>query len=154
RAQPFGEEEADAACQLGRLERLCDVVGCAEPQAELASRIRLLLTERLRTRHRSLATPIERGGFSFVPLTRRLSLGDEVIHLPPAEARLFHVLLLHEGEMLTRDHLTLKACGREWSPGDRTVDVLIARLRRRLPLETAEIVTIHRSGYLLSVHDV
>ena len=45
------------------------------------------------------------------------------------------------------------ACGRDWLPGDRTVDVLVARLRRHLPPEVAEIVTVHRAGYLFLFRD-
>ena len=39
----------------------------------------------------------------------------------------------------------------DWSPGDRTVDVLVARLRRRIPPDVAEIVTVHRFGYVLTL---
>ncbi|WP_082442576.1 winged helix-turn-helix domain-containing protein [Roseibium album] len=50
----------------------------------------------------------------------------------------------------SRDDLTRYVCGRDWTAGDRTVDVLVARLRRRIPPGTAKIVTIHRFGYVLN----
>ena len=40
-------------------------------------------------------------------------------------------------------------CGREWVYGDRTIDVLISRLRRRLRGSSARIITVHGLGYCL-----
>jgi len=119
--------------------------------ADLSSRIRFMLMERARQRTSDRSQPMTRGRLSFVPVSRRLSIDGAAVFLPPAEARLLLVLLENEGEVLTRDDLTQAACGRDWSPGDRTVDVLIARLRKRIPPAVAEIVTVHRTGYLLTI---
>ena len=119
--------------------------------ADLSSRIRFMLMERARQRDSDRTQPIRRGRLSFLPVSRRLTIDGAVVFLPPAEARLLLALLENEAEVLTRDDLTQAACGRDWSPGDRTVDVLIARLRKRIPLDVAEIVTVHRTGYLLII---
>jgi len=119
--------------------------------ADLSSRIRFMLMDRARQRASDRSQPITRGRLSFLPVSRRLTINGAVVFLPPAEARLLLVLLENEGEVLTRDDLTQAACGRDWSPGDRTVDVLIARVRKRIPPDVAEIVTVHRTGYLMSV---
>lgn len=122
--------------------------------AELSMRIRLFLErEQLRQEHMRDA-PITLGQLSFNPAIRRLNIGTVETYLPPAEARMLHLLMSRQGEVLSRDDLTLGACGREWSPGDRTVDVLVARLRKRLPRDIAEIVTVHRLGYVLSPRSV
>jgi len=119
--------------------------------ADLSSRIRFMLMDRARQRASDRSQPITRGRLSFLPLSRRLTIDGAAVFLPPAEARLLLVLLENEGEVLTRDDLTQAACGRDWSPGDRTVDVLIARVRKRIPPNVAEIVTVHRTGYLLTI---
>ena len=90
----------------------------------------------------------------FDPRSRRLAVHGNAAILAPAEARLLHALLLHHGEVQTRDQLSQFACAREWSPGDRTIDVLINRLRRRLAGSAAEIVTVHRTGYLLDTRAI
>jgi two-component system torCAD operon response regulator TorR len=42
---------------------------------------------------------------------------------------------------------------REWLPSDRSIDVLVGRLRRKLrddPAEPQLIITIHGAGYLFT----
>ncbi len=121
--------------------------------AELSSRVRSILTDRERRRSRLQAAPIDHGRLHFEPATRRLMIDGSECFLPPAEARLLLTFLQHEGEVRSRAQLIDSACGRDWLPGDRTVDVLVARLRRHLPAEVAEIVTVHRAGYLFLFRD-
>jgi DNA-binding response OmpR family regulator len=116
---------------------------------ELSSRIRQLLNA-----HTDAANLAEHGilkiaGMTFDPRSRRLDTDRHHIILAPAETRLLHDLLLNEGQVRTRDQLSQFTCGRDWSPGDRTVDVLINRLRGRIRSFPVEIVTVHRAGYLL-----
>lgn len=115
--------------------------------AELSSRVRALLLEREESRSALRARVVTCGDLSFRADTRCLSVDGTQTYLPPAEARLLHAFLRQQGDAQSRDDLTRSACGRDWSPGDRTVDVLVARLRRRIPTRIAEIVTIHRFGY-------
>ena len=121
--------------------------------AELSGRVRSMLVQRNEQRRQSDVGPIDAGELSFRPDTRSLRAGDEEVYLPPAESRILHALLLGLGEPQSRDGLTRFACGREWLPGDRTVDVLVARLRRRIRPEIARIVTVHRFGYVLILSD-
>ena len=109
--------------------------------------MRALLLERGRSRQAARAEVLTCGALRFRADTRCLCAGGAEIYLPPAEARLLQHFLHHPGEAHSRDDLTRIACGRDWTPGDRTIDVLIARLRRRIPAEAARIVTIHRFGY-------
>lgn len=121
--------------------------------AELVARIRALLErERRRVAQRAGET-IVCGPLTFMPASRRLQVDGMTSFLPPAEARMLRLLLENRETVLSRDALTSAACGREWYPGDRTADVLIARLRRKLPREVAAIVTVHRLGYMLHVPD-
>jgi DNA-binding response OmpR family regulator len=119
--------------------------------AELSSRLRYLLRRRAGEPPMGHTQPFSVGRLVFSPLSRRLVAGAHDCFVPPAEARLLCLFLESPGEVLDRDRLTQAACHRDWSPGDRTVDVLIARLRKRLPEDAAEIVTVHRLGYLLDV---
>ncbi len=116
--------------------------------AELSSRVRAMLAERERSRDKAHSEPIACGAMSFQPNTRSLRIGTAEVFLPPAEARLLHAFLSAPGEPQSRDVLTRSACGRDWSPGDRTIDVLVARLRQRIPSSVGKIVTVHRLGYV------
>jgi two-component system OmpR family response regulator len=71
----------------------------------------------------------------------------------PRRYRLLHVLLTHPNRALSRDQLLDLTQGREAGPFDRSIDVLIGRLRRRLgddAKEPALIKTLRGHGYLLA----
>ncbi|MBB1488000.1 response regulator [Oceanospirillum sediminis] len=73
--------------------------------------------------------------------------------LPEGEFRLLHYLVRHPGQILSRDQLMDVIHGREWTPNDRSVDVLIGRLRRKLgdnPSDPHFILTAHGAGYMFA----
>jgi two-component system, OmpR family, torCAD operon response regulator TorR len=75
--------------------------------------------------------------------------GEEV-HLTRAEFDLLAVLASRAGRAQTRDQLLDAIAGRESAPFDRTIDVLIARLRRKIeadPKAPKLILTMPGFGY-------
>lgn len=76
-----------------------------------------------------------------------------VIPLSNAEYRLLHVLLTHPNRALTRDQLLELTQGRDGGPFDRSIDVLVGRLRKRLGDDAKHpslIKTMRGHGYLLA----
>lgn len=68
------------------------------------------------------------------------------------ESAVLHALVSHAGQVMSRDQL-MDAVNREWNPTDRTIDVLIGRLRRKIevnPTTPELIVTIYGEGYLFT----
>ncbi len=120
---------------------------------ELGGRIRHLLGTKSGATGDKRSLLFKGSGFEFNARTRRLDIENTTKFLAPAESKLLENLLLNEGEVQTRDQLSRFACGREWAPGDRTVDVLINRLRNNIASSRIEIVTVHRTGYL-AISDV
>jgi len=60
-------------------------------------------------------------------------------------------LISHPGQVLSRDQIMNRIERKDWNPLDRTIDVLIARLRRKLAAnqdDTAYINTAHGTGYV------
>ncbi|WP_111430150.1 response regulator transcription factor [Rhodobacteraceae bacterium DSL-40] len=80
---------------------------------------------------------------------RRLSVAGRTETLSPAETRLLVCLIRGVGQPCDRMRISMAICGREWVYGDRTIDVLISRLRRRLRGSSARIITVHGLGYSL-----
>jgi DNA-binding response OmpR family regulator len=66
--------------------------------------------------------------------------------LSDREFRLLHFLLLHAGEVISRERLLSEVWGYDFNPGSNVVDVCIRRLRRRLGPE-APIETVRHAGY-------
>ena len=93
-------------------------------------------------------------GWALDTRTQNLTSPDGVVvALSQAEYRLLRVLLTHPNRALSRDQLLDLTQGREAGPFDRSIDVLVGRLRRRLnddAKEPALIKTVRGRGYLLA----
>lgn len=79
---------------------------------------------------------------------------EVVVPLSTGEFRLLKALVEHANTVLSRDQLMDALAGREADPLDRTIDVMISRLRRRLGDDAREptlIKTIRNEGYILTV---
>jgi two-component system alkaline phosphatase synthesis response regulator PhoP len=76
--------------------------------------------------------------------------GKQSISLSPREFKLLRFLVDHRGEILPRERLLDAVWGYENVPFTRTVDMHIAKLRKKIednPQDPAFIVTVHRVGY-------
>jgi two-component system, OmpR family, torCAD operon response regulator TorR len=74
----------------------------------------------------------------------------EVVNLTRAEYELLSILVTSPGRILSRDRLMPRVAHRDWQPKDRTIDVLVRRLRAKLqPTEQSPelIRTVHGEGY-------
>jgi two-component system OmpR family response regulator len=73
--------------------------------------------------------------------------------LTTAEFNLLQVFLTHANRVLSRDQLLDLARGREAGPLDRSIDVLVGRLRRKIeqhPRAPTLIKTVHGGGYIFT----
>lgn len=77
----------------------------------------------------------------------------EAERLTRDELQLLSAFLHNAGRVLSREQLLDRIRDRDWCPTDRTVDVLVSRLRRKLrdnPADPRFIVTLHGCGYLFA----
>ena len=54
---------------------------------------------------------------------------------------------------MSRNSLLDHVSRREWEPNDRTIDVLVSRLRRKIeddPKRPKRLITVHGVGYMFS----
>jgi DNA-binding response OmpR family regulator len=73
------------------------------------------------------------------------------------EVALLRVLARNPGVVLSRDELRRAVSGRSADPYDRSIDMLVARLRRKIerdPKAPQSIVTVAGAGYKLLVSDI
>jgi two-component system OmpR family response regulator len=94
------------------------------------------------------------GGWRLDTTARHLlDASGAVVALSGAEYRLLRVLLTHPQRVLTRDQLLHLTQGREAEVFDRSIDLLVSRLRQRLGdgvREPRYIKTVRNEGYVFS----
>ena len=123
---------------------------------ELLARVKALLRRMsARTRPGSGTRTLRTfSGWRFDTRSRRLASPDGAkVPLTRAEFELLDALTGSPGAVLTRERLLGCITHRSWGPGDRTVDVLVRRLRRKLeaaPKSPELIVTVHGEGYMFA----
>lgn len=124
---------------------------------ELVARVRAIL-RRTREAHRQQAT-IPRETYRFAGWTLEAScrhLGDPeggAVELTGGEFDLLMAFLTHPQRVLSRDQLLDWTRGRNATPFDRTIDVQLSRLRRKLgddPRRPVMVRTIRGGGYLFA----
>lgn len=97
---------------------------------------------------------IEYADFKLHPDNRTLiTSSHEEIRLTEAEHKVLICLIANAGKATSREKVSEEIGQPDWSPTDRTVDVLIGRLRKKLgdEKEQKRIVTVRGKGYMLSL---
>jgi DNA-binding response OmpR family regulator len=67
------------------------------------------------------------------------------------EFELLRIFVEHPGKALSRDRILTLTKNREWDPYDRSIDIRIARLRRKIesdPENPQAIRTVRGVGYM------
>ena len=110
---------------------------------ELLARVRV----QLRSARGGEDGRVLRAGELVLELARRPArIGDTVTDLTDREFRLLHFLVLHVGEVVSRERLLSEVWGYHFDPGSNVVDVCVRRLRKRLGPD-APIETVRNAGY-------
>jgi two-component system OmpR family response regulator len=95
-------------------------------------------------------------GWTLDVVSRQLTSPDGVVvALSDGEYRLLRVFLEHPNRVLSRDQLLDLTRGRDAVPFDRSIDVQVGRVRKRLNdagQEPAIIKTVRGEGYVLAAH--
>ncbi len=81
------------------------------------------------------------------------SPGGETVHLTAADFKLLSVLVENPNRPIDRDRLLDAVGGRDWQPFDRSIDLHISHLRRKLEDDSrrpALIKTVRGEGYMLA----
>ncbi|HYL95853.1 MAG TPA: response regulator transcription factor [Terriglobales bacterium] len=120
---------------------------------ELVARIRAILrrTRGEGTEKQAPQTSVRVGDVELNPATRTVLRGGEAVDLTAVEFNLLDVLLREAGRVVTRDELAKIALGRLFSPYDRSIDMHISKLRKKLGEDGKggeRIKTVRGVGYI------
>jgi DNA-binding response OmpR family regulator len=122
----------------------CDYLSKPFSFDELLARVRAQLR---RGRPGENGSVVRAGLLSLDVARRQAKLGDVVATLSDREFRLLHHLVLHEGEVVSRERLLADVWGYHFDPRSNVVEVCIRRLRQKLGSDAIE--TVRHGGYRL-----
>ncbi|MEO7732204.1 MAG: response regulator transcription factor, partial [Kofleriaceae bacterium] len=114
---------------------------------ELVARVRVVLR-----RFEPADDPIIVGDLVLDPRARELVVRGAPVALTAAELRLVETLMRAPGRVFSRDELMQRAFGAAYEGLDRTIDVHIKNVRKKIELDRANptrIVTVFGLGYKL-----
>lgn len=122
---------------------------------ELFARTKNLLRRTMSARQVLKDEPVKRfAGWSLnIPRRTLTSPNGEDVRLTRFEFELLATLSKNPGRVLSRDNLIDHVSGRDRASSDRTIDVLIGRLRRKIemvPNDPRIILTVQGVGYVLA----
>ncbi len=111
---------------------------------ELMLRVRAILRRRNMDTGKRVIT---RHGVSLDQQGRRVSIDGRTLELTALEYRIFEDFFLNAGRIRTREELLSSVWGYQFEGYERTVDVHIARLRRKLGDAAQYLETVRGMGY-------
>jgi two-component system response regulator CpxR len=119
---------------------------------ELVARIRAVL-RRTQTSDDVTGAVVRVGDVELDPATRTVNRAGKSVELTSVEFNLLEVLLREAGRVVSREHLVNAVLGRKFSPFDRSIDMHVSKVRKKLG-DTEDgnghIKTIRSVGYLFA----
>lgn len=119
--------------------------------ARVHSVIRRSKLETFNQKNKSIATF---AGWTLNLINQTLTSHDgKQVDITSSEYRLLSALVSRPNSVLTRDEILKMISGREWSPLDRSADMAIAKLRKKIeqdPKKPEIIRTVRNKGYQLT----
>jgi two-component system phosphate regulon response regulator OmpR len=130
-----------------------DYIGKPFDLRELLARVKSVLRRSAGAKPAAAASRRVLFGSCLLDLDRHqlVGRGGEDIPLTAMEFDLLRAFAEHPNRVLSRDQLLTLTRNREWEPFDRSIDIRIARLRRKIeedPDNPKTIKTIRGSGYI------
>lgn len=119
---------------------------------ELAARLRAIL-RRGRSESSGADDNLSSGALRLVPREHLCLWLEQPVNLTGAEFSVLKVLVEHSGEVVSKEVLTEQALGRKLMPYDRSIDVHVSNIRKKLAEQGASrelIINIRGAGYMLT----
>jgi DNA-binding response OmpR family regulator len=118
---------------------------------ELVARLRAILRRTTSGGVSASGQPVHLADVELHPESRSVTCSGKPVTLTGAEFDLLHTFLRNPGKIISREDLTQAALGRPMSPMDRSIDVHVSNLRRKLGSYDGNherIKAIRGSGYV------
>jgi DNA-binding response OmpR family regulator len=120
---------------------------------ELAARVRTVMRRRVPT---DVAEPHRIGGLEIDPVRHEVKLDRHAVEVTPKEFAILEALARSPGRAFTRTQLLQQAFGFDYEGLERTVDVHVLNLRKKLepdPTAPTYLLTVYGVGYKMAELD-
>src|SRR6266853_1020756 len=120
---------------------------------ELVARIRAVLRRSQGKGETPVPEAIRVGDVELDPATRSVQHRGKPVDMTSVELGLLQVLLREAGRVVTREALVDEVLGRKFSPFDRSIDMHVSKVRKKLGDSDAEdhIKTVRGAGYIFAL---
>lgn len=117
---------------------------------ELLARVRAIL-RRTQTGPRDPLSVVEVCGIRLDPGSRMVTMNGREVELTTIEFDILEILMRAAGRVVSRDEIAQRFYNRPATPYDRSIDVHISHLRKKLDAPTDPIRTLRGVGYQFAV---
>jgi DNA-binding response OmpR family regulator len=121
---------------------------------EIAARLRAILRRTQGADDGPRLTDLTIGPVALRATSRSVTVRGEGVTLTGTEFNILAVLMREAGRVVSKETLSQDVLGRPLGPFDRSIDVHISKLRRKLGLASdgeSLIGTVHRGGYIFRI---
>ncbi len=120
---------------------------------ELVARIRAILRRSQKGREHEVPDVIRVGDVELDPATRTVLHRGKPVELTSVEFELLQVLLREAGRVVSREALVDQVLGRKFSPFDRSIDMHVSKVRKKLGDSDNgdHIKTVRGAGYIFAL---
>jgi two-component system response regulator CpxR len=121
---------------------------------EIAARLRAILRRTHGDSEGPRLADVTIGNVAMRAASRSVTVKGEPVSLTGTEFNILAVLMREAGRVVSKETLSQDVLGRPLGPFDRSIDVHISKLRRKLGLASdgeSLIGTVHRGGYIFRI---
>jgi DNA-binding response OmpR family regulator len=124
---------------------------------ELVARIRALLRRTSQTQHTSASPEKLISGKIVLNLgTRSATWDNQDVNLTGTEFSVLEILVRRAGQVISKDEMTEQALNRKLTPYDRSIDVHVSNIRKKISQAGCQrelIINVRGAGYMLTLSD-
>ncbi|AQQ68086.1 DNA-binding response regulator [Microbulbifer agarilyticus] len=120
---------------------------------ELAARLRAILRRGRGGEKEASDDVLSSGPLRLLPREHQCQWNEQPVNLTGAEFSVLKVLVENAGQVVSKEIITEQALGRKLMPYDRSIDVHVSNIRKKLSEQGASrdlIINIRGAGYMLT----
>lgn len=141
--QSDGPEQRISCLEAG----VDDCLGRPFHPRELTARVRSILRRSAGASRSDALATIEANGVRLAPASREVFLDGHLVGTTTVEFEILSVLMRSAGKPVSRDQLMETLCHRKATAFDRSIDMHVSHLRRKLSADRPLIKTVRGAGY-------